>query len=98
MAGSLTLFNTRVQQIGIIKQAQLAQDRIEILEADEQRDDHLNEEKESTSTIESEFNFFERFVENAYNENLNAKISNLKMNSVSVRRKDELFKRHKKEQ
>ena len=48
----------------------------------------MYEEKESISTNESDFNFFERLSENVYNENLDAKISNLKMNSVSVRRKD----------
>lgn len=33
-----------------------------------------------------------------YNEGYDMKISNIKMNSVSSRRKDELFKRYKKEQ
>ena len=36
--------------------------------------------------------------EGYYNEGYDMKISNIKMNSVSSRRKDELFKRYKKEQ
>lgn len=47
---------------------------------------------------EQEYHFFDSIPENVYNEALDTKIANIKMNSVSTRRKDELFKRQKREQ
>lgn len=36
--------------------------------------------------------------DNNYNESLDSKIMGIKMNSVSLRRKDELFKRYRRDQ
>ena len=54
-----------------------------------------NGELEETNNID----FFDQLGDNwRYDESLDSAISNLKMNSVSSRRKDELFKRYRKEQ
>lgn len=37
---------------------------------------------------EAEFEFFDRLPDNVYTESMDLKISNIKMNSVSTRRKD----------
>ena len=52
-----------------------------------------NEAFESLNNID----FFDQLGDNwHYDETLDSAISNLKMNSVSSRRKDELFKRYRK--
>ena len=54
-----------------------------------------NEAFESLNNID----FFDQLGDNwHYDETLDSAISNLKMNSVSSRRKDELFKRYRKQQ
>ena len=51
-----------------------------------------------TSVSEHELSTLETLPEIRYSETYEQKINNLKMNSVSSRRKDELFKRFRREQ